>query len=145
MEHLLRNVAVAVRIFIEILLMVFLRGIEVLDGRQLYRELCAVLCLLLVINRLNFRKLALIRIVDTGAVLNAFVISLLVYGKRIDYQKVLIEQLTERNLIRIILDFYGLRMSAAVANLPIGRSTVRPVCITHLGRTHARELVKVLL
>ena len=83
--------AVAVRIFIEILLVVFLRRIEVLYGRQLDRELCAVLCLLLVINRLNFRKLALIRIVDAGAVLNAPVISLLVYGERIDHQEVLIE------------------------------------------------------
>ena len=91
MEHLLRNVAVAVRIFIEILLVVFLRRIEVLDGRQLYRELRAVLCLLLVINRLNLRKLALIRIIDAGTILNATVISLLIYGKRIDHQKVLIE------------------------------------------------------
>ena len=125
--------------------MVFLRRIEVLYGRQLDRELRAVLCLLLVINRLNFRKLALIRIVNTGAVLNAPVISLLVYGKRIDYQKVLIEQLAERNLLRVIFNLHGLRVSAAVADLPIGRSTVRTVCIAHLGRTHTRELVKVLL
>ena len=145
MEHFLRNVAVAVRIFIEILLMVFLRRIEVLDGRQLDRELRAVLCLLLVINRLNLRKLALIRIVDAVAILNATVISLLIYGKRIDHQKVLIEQLTEREFLRVILNFHGLRMSAAIADLPIGGSLVRTVCIAHLGRTHARELVKVLL
>ena len=91
MKHLLRNVAVDVRIFIEILLVVFLCRIEVLYGRQLDRELRAVFCLLLVINRLNLRELALIRIVDAVAVLNAPVISLLVYGKRIDHQKVLIE------------------------------------------------------
>ena len=65
-QQILGDMAVAAGVFVQILLVVFLRGVEILDGLQLHQELRLVFLLLQGVAGFDLRQLLRLGVVDAG-------------------------------------------------------------------------------
>ena len=113
-HHPPRDVAVAARVFIEILLVILLRRIKVSKRFELHgKRLIAsrhFLCFLPVIEGLRFFKQALILLIDPGPVLDPLIRALPVIARGVNDLKIVFQQIREADLVFIKIDPDGLRM-----------------------------------
>ena len=140
------QVAVAVWIFLQVLLVVFLRRVEV-GQRQAFdsNRLVVVLAQLLQLLA-DHRLLCRVGVVDTGAVLAAAVPALPVDRGGVDGAKVKSQQLCQRELLAVVHHPHRLGVaSVVVTDLLIAGVFGAAVGKADLGFQHAVDLVQILL
>lgn len=99
-----RDMAVAAGILVQILLVILFCGEEVFQRKQFNSKPGSGFLFLRPINRFDLRKLVFFRIIDSRPVLDASVIALFVYRERIDHHEIVIQQISQGNYIRVIVD-----------------------------------------
>ena len=134
---------VAAGVFVQVFLVILLGREEIPEGLQFHSQLCAGFLFFRLIKGLNLRKEGFIRIVDTGTVLNAFIMSLAVDGQGINDHEIVLQQFRQCDTGFIIIDAEGFGMAAVSADILIGRGFVRTVGITDFCAENAVFMIPV--
>ena len=108
--------AVAVRIFDQVILMIFLCLEELFERFDFDGDFPVVFFLFRGDPRLDRGKVGCIGVIDAGAVLRSGVVSLPVQADRVDNPEVMTKELVEADPGRIVGYFDGLRVPAVMIN-----------------------------
>ena len=128
------NVTITVWIFLQVILVIFLRHIEVLERKHLNDDFLVVFFLLLSQDLFDYAFFLLVRIVNSASILDTSVISLLVQACRIDHFQIIHQQPLQGYSARIVSHLYRLGMTAvAIYQVLIRWILSRSVRITAHG------------
>ena len=135
-----RDVAVAARIFFEVVLMVFLGGIVVFKRADLHKEFLAAAALDLR-DALHCFSRAFVGVVDAGLVLAAPVVALPVLYRGVDHIEVGQQQRVEAHLLGVVFHPHGLpKAGLSLADgLVIGVRLAGAVGVAALGVDNAGD------
>ena len=142
---MLRDVAVTARILIQILLVIGFRREEIAQRLDQHRQRRTGLSLLPHKDFPDGRQLALIRVEDAGAVLDAFVVALLVDGQRVNHHEIELQQLPQFHARLVVIHPDGLRVAAIAADILVAGRLIRAVGVPDLRGRHTFKLIKKLL
>ena len=146
LKELEGQVAVAIGILIQVVLMILLGRIELLQRQFFYSQWLSVLGLLLCINLLDDRQIIGILILDACTIAGALVVALLVQTGRIDSLEEHLQQELETNYRVVVLDTNGFGVACGIGiNLLIGWVLGVAVGKAHFGFDHTFYLLKEVL
>ena len=140
------QMAVAVRILVEIVLMIVLGSIEVLKWLLFNGQWLFPLLLFGFVTGFNDGQVGLVDIVDARTVLRAAVVPLLVDTQRVNGLEIEREQELEAHLCWVVADVHGLSKTCLVsAHLFVSRVLRDAVGISHFGVRHSFHLLEIVL
>ena len=113
--------AISAGILIQVFLVILLGREEIAEGFQLHSQLRAGFFFFRLIERTKLGKHGFIRIVNTGPVLDAFIMSLTIDRQRVDDHEVVLQQLRQGDAGLIKVDTEGFSMTAVSTDILIGR------------------------
>lgn len=119
--------AITVRVFVQIILVILIRRIKTPQWFFLYRYWLGVLGLLLSIYGFNNRQIICVRVIDTSTVAGAFIMALLIGTKWINGREEHSDQKGQTDFRRIIL--YSYRFGIA-CRIGINLFVCRCFCVT---------------
>lgn len=151
MQECAGDVAVAVWVLVEVVLVVVLGSVEVVEGQDFHDQRLKITLLHFCENVVYvLQQVSLVRvfgvIINTGTVLGSNVVPLAIQGCGVDGHKVISQKLLYRQLFFVIDDLYGFCMTGVpVADVFIAGALGPAVGIADRRFQHAIELVEKLL
>lgn len=132
------KVAVAVGVLVEVILVIFLGGVEAVEWQHLGDDWLEVALGFDCYTLFNNWQVGRVGVVDASAVLRSHVVSLLVLEGGVDGFEIHIEQELESNFLGVINHLHSLGMSSGVgAHLLITRVLYCAVGISYLSVDHS--------
>ena len=137
------NMAVAVGVLGQIVLVIFLGLVEVLQRQVLHHQRAAVLLLQRIQRLLDGGLLGSIRVVDARAVLCTAVIALLVQAGGIDDAEVVLQDVGQAQTVGVIGHLHRLGMARATDHVLVAGVLRAPIGIARHGIHHARDALEI--
>ena len=140
------QMAVAVGVFVEVVLMVVFCGIEVLQGLFFHGQGLLVFALLLGIDLVDEGQVGSIGEIDSRAILRAAVVTLLVDAERVYGLEIESQQELQADHLRVILDAHGFGKPGFVGtHLLVSRMGCDAIGVAYFRLNDSRHLLEVML
>ena len=137
------NMAIAVGVLGQIVLVIFLGLVEVLQRQVLHHQRAAVLLLQRIQRLLDGGLVSRIRVVDARAVLCTAVIALLVQAGGIDDAEVVLQDVGQAQAVGVIGHLHRLGMARATDHVLVAGVLRAPIGIARHGIHHARDALEI--
>jgi hypothetical protein len=139
-------VAIAIRIFIKVVLVILLGIIEITKRLKLDSKLSTHLTLHSAIDTLDSYPITLINIVYSRAIARALIVALAIERERVDRVKIYLHKMLEPKKLRVVDDLDTLHKARSIGiYLLIGWILTTAISIAHLGRDHTTNLLEIVL
>ena len=137
------DMAVAVGVFHQVVLMVFLGVIEVLERLVFHHQWAAVFFLLGFQRTLDDGLLGRVRVVHAGTVLRTAVIALLVQAGRVDDAEIVLQDIVQAQTVGIVGHLHRFGMAGATDYVLVTGVSGVAVGVARHGIHHTRNTLKI--